>query len=229
MLVLWLWHGLLGWTRLGCRFVLVISGQFFNLRRRWGRGKQREGEFEDVGGTGWSSVYEGSTLDFHSRVTRLQLPLVSCAMLSRVLCALPSHPCPLKPSRESGRVLQAVPVGAGVHVVLRPAPPLFNGRFPCELGWPASFSSSDCSRRELLGINATVVLRPFSEIYKCDCLRWWQSTCIGFACSLITFHMRRSRGKMSWSRPSMCLSVPRRIPTLLHGPGCNSGNGRGAL
>ena len=25
----------------------------------------------------------------------------------------------------------------------------------------------------------------------------------------------------------MCLSVPRRIPTLLHGPGCNLGNGRG--
>jgi len=23
-----------------------------------------------------------------------------------------------------------------------------------------------------------------------------------------------------WSRPSVCLSVPRRIPTLLHGPGC---------
>ena len=26
---------------------------------------------------------------------------------------------------------------------------------------------------------------------------------------------------------SVCLSVPRRIPTLLHGPGCNLGNGRG--
>jgi len=25
---------------------------------------------------------------------------------------------------------------------------------------------------------------------------------------------------------SVCLSVPRRIPTLLHGPGCNLGNGR---
>ena len=31
------------------------------------------------------------------------------------------------------------------------------------------------------------------------------------------------------SRPSVCLSVPRRIPTLLHGPGCKLGNGRGAL
>ena len=26
---------------------------------------------------------------------------------------------------------------------------------------------------------------------------------------------------------SVCLSVPRRVPTLLHGPGCNLGNGRG--
>jgi len=26
-----------------------------------------------------------------------------------------------------------------------------------------------------------------------------------------------------WSRPSVCLSVPGRIPTLLHGPGCNLG------
>ena len=25
----------------------------------------------------------------------------------------------------------------------------------------------------------------------------------------------------------MCLSIPRRILTLLHGPGCNLGNGRG--
>jgi len=23
-----------------------------------------------------------------------------------------------------------------------------------------------------------------------------------------------------WSRPSVCLSIPRRIPTQLHGPGC---------
>jgi len=26
---------------------------------------------------------------------------------------------------------------------------------------------------------------------------------------------------------SVCVTVPRRIPTLLHGPGCNLGNGRG--
>ena len=26
----------------------------------------------------------------------------------------------------------------------------------------------------------------------------------------------------------ICVSVPRCIPTLLHGPGCNMGNGRGA-
>ena len=25
----------------------------------------------------------------------------------------------------------------------------------------------------------------------------------------------------------LCVSVPRRIPALLHGPGCNVGNGRG--
>ena len=28
---------------------------------------------------------------------------------------------------------------------------------------------------------------------------------------------------------SVSLSVPRRIPTLLHGPGCNLGNGRGGV
>jgi len=28
-------------------------------------------------------------------------------------------------------------------------------------------------------------------------------------------------------RLCVCLSVPRRIPTLLHGPGCDLGNGRG--
>jgi len=27
----------------------------------------------------------------------------------------------------------------------------------------------------------------------------------------------------------VCVSVPRHIPTLLHGPGCNWENGRGAL
>ena len=30
-------------------------------------------------------------------------------------------------------------------------------------------------------------------------------------------------------RPSVCLSVPRRIPTLLHGLGSNLGNSRDAL
>ena len=41
----------------------------------------------------------------------------------------------------------------------------------------------------------------------------------------------RSRGEMyiGHGRLCVCLSVPRRIPTLLHGPGCNSGNGRDAL
>jgi len=41
--------------------------------------------------------------------------------------------------------------------------------------------------------------------------------------------MRRSRGKMyiGYGRLCVCLSVLRRIPTLLNGPGYNSGNGRG--
>ena len=30
------------------------------------------------------------------------------------------------------------------------------------------------------------------------------------------------------SRLCVCVSVPRRIPTLLHGPECNLENGRGA-
>jgi len=40
-----------------------------------------------------------------------------------------------------------------------------------------------------------------------------------------------SRGEMysGHGRLCVCLSVARRIPTLLHGPGCNLGNGRGAL
>ena len=42
-----------------------------------------------------------------------------------------------------------------------------------------------------------------------------------------TFRVRRSRGEMYIGHGclcicvSVCLSVPRRIPTLLHGPGCN--------
>ena len=50
---------------------------------------------------------------------------------------------------------------------------------------------------------------------------------------VITFSVRHSRGEMYWPSTalcvSVCLSVPRRIPTLLHGPGCNLRNGRGAL
>ena len=37
---------------------------------------------------------------------------------------------------------------------------------------------------------------------------------------LITLRMRRSRGEMYIVCLSVCLSVLRRIPTLLHGPGC---------
>ena len=49
---------------------------------------------------------------------------------------------------------------------------------------------------------------------------------------LITFRVRRIRGEMFIGHGrlcvclSVCLSVPRRITTLLHGPGCNLGNGR---
>jgi len=43
------------------------------------------------------------------------------------------------------------------------------------------------------------------------------------------FCVRRSRGEMyvGHARLCVCLSVPRRRPTLLHGLGCNLGNGRG--
>ena len=47
---------------------------------------------------------------------------------------------------------------------------------------------------------------------------------------IITFRVRRSRGEMYIGhgrlcllRVSVCLSVPRRIPTLLHGPRCKLG------
>ena len=42
---------------------------------------------------------------------------------------------------------------------------------------------------------------------------------------LLTFRARRSRGEMYIGHGCLCvcLSVPRRIPTLLHGPGCNLG------
>jgi len=48
---------------------------------------------------------------------------------------------------------------------------------------------------------------------------------------VVTFRVRRSRGEMyiSHGRLRVRVSVPQdphRIPTLLHGPGCNLGNGR---
>jgi len=41
----------------------------------------------------------------------------------------------------------------------------------------------------------------------------------------VTFRVRRNRGEMyiGHGRLCVCLSVPRCIPTLLHGPGCNLG------
>jgi len=46
--------------------------------------------------------------------------------------------------------------------------------------------------------------------------------------TVITFRVRRSRGEMyiGHGRLCICLSIPRRIPTLLHGPRCKLGNGR---
>ena len=38
---------------------------------------------------------------------------------------------------------------------------------------------------------------------------------------LVTFRVSRRRREMYWSRASACLSVRGRMPTLLHGPGCN--------
>jgi len=50
-------------------------------------------------------------------------------------------------------------------------------------------------------------------------------------CALITFRVRCSSGETCIGHGRLCvcvcLSVPRRIPTLLHGPGYNLGNGRG--
>jgi len=46
---------------------------------------------------------------------------------------------------------------------------------------------------------------------------------------LVTFRVRRSRGEMyiGHGRLCVCLSVPRSIRTILHGPECKFGNGRG--
>jgi len=38
---------------------------------------------------------------------------------------------------------------------------------------------------------------------------------------IFTSRRRHEIGNVHWSHASVCLSVPRRIPTLLHGPGCN--------
>jgi len=54
------------------------------------------------------------------------------------------------------------------------------------------------------------------------------------ALCLVTFRVRRSRGEMYIDHGRQCVFVsacvsvcPRRMPTLLHGPGCNLRNGRG--
>jgi len=57
--------------------------------------------------------------------------------------------------------------------------------------------------------------------------------CTVYVVAFITFRVRRSQSKMYtvvtavWV--SVCLTVPRRIPTVLHGPGCKLGNGKGGV
>jgi len=52
---------------------------------------------------------------------------------------------------------------------------------------------------------------------------------VELACNLITFRVRHSRGEMciGHGRLCVCLPVPCRILTLLHGPACKLRNGRG--
>jgi len=56
----------------------------------------------------------------------------------------------------------------------------------------------------------------------------WKPT-INLVYVLIIFRVRHSRGEMyiGHSHLCVCLSVPCRIPTLLHRPRCNLGNGKG--
>jgi len=44
---------------------------------------------------------------------------------------------------------------------------------------------------------------------------------------IITFRVMNRRGDtyIGYGHLCVCLSVPHRIPTLLHGPGCNLGEG----
>ena len=71
-----------------------------------------------------------------------------------------------------------------------------------------------------------------SILLNCQGLCWVKQTMGGayeHMTWLITFRARFSRGKMYASHGRLCVSLsdPRRIPTLLHGPGCNLGNCRG--
>jgi len=57
----------------------------------------------------------------------------------------------------------------------------------------------------------------------------WHDSMGHISLTYVTFRVRRSRGEMYIGHGrlcvcvSACLSVPYRIPTLLHGPGCNLG------
>jgi len=56
---------------------------------------------------------------------------------------------------------------------------------------------------------------------------------VSFTDALVALRVRRSRGEMYIDHGRLCVCVPvcmcvylpRRIPTLLHGSGCNFGNG----
>ena len=70
--------------------------------------------------------------------------------------------------------------------------------------------------------------RTDSTDYRLDRI-FWAISVLFIVIFLITFRVRSSRGEMCIDHGrlcvcvSVCLSVPRRIPTLLHGPWCNFG------
>ena len=70
------------------------------------------------------------------------------------------------------------------------------------------------SKYELLHVNKMYMKRSLAAIFH--------------IIKLITFCMRHNRGEIyiDRSRLCFCLSVPRHIPALLHGPRCNFGDGR---
>ena len=78
----------------------------------------------------------------------------------------------------------------------------------------------------VVGVSQTAALNRGRNLYSAGRPSRWAFAHIS---SFITFCVSRRLRKMycGHARLCVCLSVPRRIPTLLHGPGCNLGNGRG--